>query len=56
MIPALVFLVFIVLGNTLDLAVSLIAFSYFDRLVAIFSQAPDVVSRYNELHVALLRI
>lgn len=37
MIPAVVFLVFIGLGNSLDLAVSLIAFSYFERLISVIS-------------------
>ena len=56
MIPPVVFLVFIVFGSSLDLAVSLIAFSYFDRLLTVFSQTPDLVNRYNELMIAFTRI
>ena len=56
MIPPVVFLVFIAFGSSLDLAVSLIAFSYFDRLLTVFSQTPDLVNRYNELMIAFTRI
>lgn len=56
MIPALVFFTYIGLGNSLDLAVSLIALSYFDRLISTIVQFPDVVNRYNELKIAFNRI
>ena len=39
MIPLAVFIAFIGFGGSLDLAVSLIAFSYFDRLLSVFSCA-----------------
>jgi len=56
MIPPFVFLVFMLFGSSLDLAVSLVAFSYFDRLLTVFSQTPDLVNRYNELMIAFARI
>ena len=56
LIPLAVFIAFIGFGGSLDLAVSLIAFSYFDRLLSVFSQAPDLVNKFNELMIALTRI
>lgn len=56
MIPVVVFLVFLASGNSLDLAVSLIALPYFDRLISVFSQTPELVNKYNELVIAFSRI
>ena len=56
MIPAVVFFTYIVMGNTLDIAVSLIAMSYFDKLISALTKMPDLVSKYNELNIALSRI
>jgi len=37
MIPAIVIFTYILMGNTLDIAVSLIAMTYFERLISIFT-------------------
>jgi hypothetical protein len=56
LIPALVFFVFVGIGGKLDLAVSLIALSYFDRLISSISLFPELLNRYNELIIAITRI
>jgi len=56
MIPVVVFFTFIAIGNTLDLAVSLIALSYFDRLIQTISQLPDLVNKFNEQNISFSRI
>ncbi len=56
MIPAVVFFAYIGMGNSLDLAVSLIALSYFDRLISTISMFPEAVNKYNELIIAFTRI
>jgi hypothetical protein len=56
MIPAVAFSTYIGMGYTLDLAVALIALSYFGRLIWSIAYLPDLISQYNELKIAFRRI
>ncbi len=56
MIPAVAFSTYIGMGYTLDLAVALIALSYFSRLIWAIGYLPDLLNDFNELKGAFSRI